>query len=407
MTDLGKEIAVVWEKTFDCQNISGDANFFYDLGGHSLHAAKVISNLRKIPKLKNISILDLYKNPTIHELEQKFNGPNLNSHLDENPKQKMKYKVPNWKYYLCGVGQLFGCLLQYAVGTLQLLAVILCYSWVSSEYEIISRESQLAFLALFLSMPIISLFITIALKWILLGRIKPGEYPLWGWFYYRWWLVQRLQKNLFLAKYLVGSPLANIYYRLLGAKIGKNCFLGSMQISVHDLLTIGNNTSIGADCRLNGYIVEDGWLKIGTIGIGNNCYLGSRAVVGLNTRIEDNAILDEMSMLPDNRFIPQDAYYSGSPAVPGIVPADHIVRKKVAADESTPLNNFFFSILHYLGIVFVMGIYYLCLIPSISLISYYYDQSHYLMTMFFAIPLGALLFLGLYYSCIVICKKLF
>lgn len=404
-TDLGKEIAVVWEKTFDCQNISGDANFFYDLGGHSLHAAKVISNLRKIPKLTNISILDLYKNPTIHELEKKFSAPNLN-HLEDNPKEKIKYRVPNWKYYLCGVGQLFGCLLQYAVGTLQLLAVILCYSWVSSEYEIISRESQLAFLALFLSMPIISLLITIALKWILLGRIKPGEYPLWGWFYYRWWLVQRLQKNLFLAKYLVGSPLANIYYRLLGAKIGKNCFLGSMQISVHDLLTIGNNTSIGADCRLNGYIVEDGWLKIGSIGIGNNCYLGSRAVVGLNTRIEDNAVLDEMSMLPDNSFIPQDAYYSGSPAVSGILPADHITRKQVAADESTPLKNLFFSILHYLGIVFVMGIYYLCLIPCISLISYYYDQSHYLMTMFFAIPLGALLFLGLYYSCIVFCKKI-
>lgn len=53
-----------------------------------------------------------------------------------------------------------------------------------------------------------------------------------------------------------------------------------------------------------------------------------------------------------------------------------------------------------------MAVYYLCLIPAISLISYYYDQSHYFITMFFAIPLGALLFLGLYYSCIVVCKKI-
>ncbi|WP_454782738.1 Pls/PosA family non-ribosomal peptide synthetase [Legionella sp. WA2022007384] len=404
-SDLAKEIASVWEKVFDCKNISVSADFFYELGGHSLHAAKVISNLRKIPALKNISILDLYKNPTIQQLEQKFNDPLINPQIDEQAPKK-KYKVPQWKYYLCGVGQFFGCLLQYAVGTLQLLAVILCYSWVSSEYSIISRELQLAFLALFLSMPIISLFITIGLKWILLGRIKPGEYPLWGWFYYRWWLVQRLQKNLFLAKFLVGSPLAGIYYRLLGAKIGKNCYLGSMQISAHDLLTIGDNTSIGADSRLNGYIIEDGWLKIGSINIGNNCYIGSRAVVGLNTQLEDHAILDEMSMLPDQGLIPQGSYFSGSPAMPGIIPADHITRKKVAVEESTMLENTLFGILHYLGVVFVMVVYYLCLIPSISLISYYYDQSRYLTTMFFAIPLGATLFLGLYYLCIVLCKKI-
>ncbi len=405
-SELAKEIALVWEKAFDCKSISVNADFFYDLGGHSLHAAKVISNLRKIPALRNISILDLYKNPTINQLEQKFSDPNINLQDDARQTAKKKYRVPQWKYYLCGIGQFFGCLLQYAVGTLQLLAVVLCYSWVSSEYSIISRESQLAFLALFLSMPIISLFITISLKWILLGRVKPGEYPLWGWFYYRWWLVQRLQKNLFLAKFLVGSPLAAIYYRLLGAKIGKNCYLGSMQISAHDLLTVGDNTSIGADSRLNGYIIEDGWLKIGPISIGNKCYIGSRAVVGLNTQIEDHAVLDEMSMLPDHGLIPQGAYFAGSPAIPGAIPDDHITRKKVAVEASTMLENTLFGILHYLGVVFVMGVYYLCLIPSISLISYYYDQGHYFTMMFFAIPLGASLFLGLYYLCIVICKKI-
>ncbi|MCW8408689.1 amino acid adenylation domain-containing protein [Legionella sp. PATHC035] len=405
-TELAREIALVWEKVFDCNNISVNADFFYDLGGHSLHAAKVISNLRKIPVLKNISILDLYKNPTISQLEEKFSALNANSQVSEVPAAKKKYRAPQWKYYLCGVGQFFGCLLQYAVGTLQLLAVILCYSWVSSEYSIISRESQLAFLALFLSMPIISLFITICLKWILLGRVKAGEYPLWGWFYFRWWLVQRLLKNLFLAKFLVGSPLAAIYYRLLGAKIGKNCYLGSMQVSAHDLLTVGDNTSIGSDCRLNGYIVEDGWLKIGSINIGNNCYVGSRAVVGLNTQIEDNGVLDDMSMLHDQGLIPQGAYFAGSPALSGTAPADHVTRKKIAVEESTMLENTLFGILHYLGVVFVMVVYYLCLIPSISLISYYYDQSHYFTTMFFAIPLGAILFLGLYYLCIVICKKI-
>ncbi|CAM4468321.1 MAG: D-alanine--D-alanyl carrier protein ligase [Legionella sp.] len=403
-SELAKQIAHVWEKVLDYPKISVDADFFYDLGGHSLLAAKAISSLRRIPALRNISILDLYKNPTISQLEQKFNDANQAPQA-EVPR-KPKYRAPQWKYYLCGLGQFFGCLLQYAVGTFQLLAVVLCYSWVTSEYSIISRESQLTFLALFLSLPIISLMITVGMKWILLGRVKPGEYPLWGWFYYRWWFVQKLQKNLFLAKYLVGSPLVNIYYRLLGAKIGKNCHIGSMQIAAHDLLVIGDNTSINTDSRLYGYIVEDGWLKIGSISIGDNCYIGARAVIGLNSVVEDNAVLDDMSMLPEQSYMPQGTYFSGSPASPGVLPEDHITRKKVDVEESTMLENTMFGILHYLGIVFVMVMFYLCLVPALSFISYYFDQGSYFTTIFFAVPLGSVVFLSLYYLCVIVCKKI-
>lgn len=403
VTEIEKEIAFVWEQALDRSLISVEADFFYDLGGHSLHAAKVISNLRKIPALKNISILDLYKNPTIGELAKKFKT----SHISDNENEiREKYRAPHWKYLLCGIGQLFGCVFQYAVGAWQLIAIILCYSWISSAYSLVSREAQIAFLALFLSMPIISLTITIAMKWLLLGRVKPGIYPLWGWFYFRWWLIQRLLKNVYLGKFLVGSPLINMYYRLLGAKIGKNCHISSMQVLTHDLLTIGDNTSIGSDCRLNGYIVEDGWLKIGSIDIGDECFVGARSVVGLNSRIEDNGILDDMSMLPDNSLIPQGVYCVGSPALPCSIPADHVTRKKTKNEESTMLENTVFSMLHYLGIIFVMIMYYLCIIPGISLVTYFYDQGQYLVTMLFAIPLGSILFLSLHYACIIICKKI-
>ncbi len=403
---LGKEIARVWEEALNCSTVSMDDDFFYDLGGHSLYAANVISNLRKIAALKNISILDLYKNPTIRQLEQKFSDARIYSNSNKEQIVEEKYRAPAWKYYLCGLGQILGCLLQYGLGTLHLLAVILCYSWVSSKYSILSKESELIFFALFLAMPFISLFITIGLKWLLLGQVKPGKYPLWGWFYFRWWLVRRLQHNLFLPKFLVGSSLINIYYRLLGAKIGKNCYIGSMYVATPDLFSVGKNTSIGTDSKLNGYIVEDGWLKIGTITIGDHCYIGPRSVIGINTTIENDAVLDEMSMLPAQSVIPKKAYFSGSPAVTGTLPVDHITRRKENIAAPTKVKNVLFGILHYLGIVFAVMMYYLCLIPSISLISYYYDQGNYFTTMFFAIPLGSILFLSSYYLCTLICKKI-
>ena len=400
-SELGQTIAQLWREIFNREHISVDAHFFYDLGGHSLLAAKMVSELRKVAQCQQMSVLDLYKYPTIAQLEQQFQSKNTASREPEE-----RYHAPQWQYMLCGMGQFFGCLFQYAVGTFQLLAVILCYSWITANYSIISREAQFAFLLLFLTTPVLSLLFTVGMKWLLLGRVKPGKYPLWGWFYYRWWLVQRLQKNLFLAKFLVGSPLATLYQRLLGAKIGKNAYIGTMQIATPDLLTIGDNSSIGMDSRLYGYIVENGWLKIGTINIGNNCYLGARTVMGINTAMADHCVLDDMSMLAADTSIAAQSYYSGSPAVQGNLPTDHVTRHPVDCEKPTRVDNAIFGFLHYLGVVFITLMFYLCLLPGLSLVTHYYDQSSYLKTMFIAIPLGAILFLALHYLGIILSKKL-
>ncbi|MCL9685226.1 Pls/PosA family non-ribosomal peptide synthetase [Legionella maioricensis] len=406
VTELEQEITLVWEKVLGFGPISTDADFFYDLGGHSLLAAKVISNLRQIPKLKNISILDLYKNPAIAQIAEKFSNSNADAQQEKEDSVKEKYRAPQWKYTLCGIAQLFGVLLQYALGTWQLIAVFLLYTLNASESSFISRESQLSFLAMFLFLPIIAMFIPIGLKWILLGRVKPGQYPLWGWFYFRWWLVHQLLRGLFLNKYLAGTPLIALYYRLLGAKIGKNSHIGTMMVFTHDLLTVGDNCSVGTEAKLHGYKVEDGWLKIGSINLGDNSYIGSRTVIGLNTQIENNAILEDMSMLPDNNLIPQGSYFAGSPAVNCNLPADHVTRQKIKIEESSLLENTTFGILHYLGMVFLMVMVSLCYLPGISLINYFYDNTSYLITIFFAAPVAAILCLLLHYLGVFVCKKL-
>ena len=31
----------------------------------------------------------------------------------------------------------------------------------------------------------------IGVKWLVIGRYKPGRYPLWGSYYLRWWIVEQ------------------------------------------------------------------------------------------------------------------------------------------------------------------------------------------------------------------------
>ncbi|MFI4962218.1 MAG: amino acid adenylation domain-containing protein, partial [Legionellales bacterium] len=256
-TALEHQLAGIWEASLNQEAISVEADFFYDLGGHSLLAAKVISSLRKIPDFESISILDLYQNPSIRKLATKIEQSASRFKAQESRNDTPKKSVSAWNYYWCGIGQFFGCLLQYGVGAWQFLLVVLCYAWLGEHESFFSLESLALYITLFLAMPIITLAFTIAAKWLLIGRVKPGEYPLWGWFYFRWWLVQGLQNNVSQIKYITGTPIINLYYRLLGAKIGSNCYIATTNLAVPDVLTLGAGSTISNEASVLGYIVED------------------------------------------------------------------------------------------------------------------------------------------------------
>jgi non-ribosomal peptide synthetase-like protein len=205
---------------------------------------------------------------------------------------------------------------------------------------------------------------------------------------------------------LLGTPLINLYYRLLGAKIGKRCFIATPFLSMADMITLGDDCSIGQDARLLGYIVEDGWLKIGTISLGDNCFVGARSVININTAMEDNAVLDDMSMLP-NGIIPNGQFFSGSPARKTAVPADHITAQQIDENKTTLLETINSGFLHYFAMVFVTLVYYSSFLPSLMIIKYFYDQGNYLVTTLLATPIAAVVFFVVHFSAIYLVKQIF
>lgn len=39
---------------------------------------------------------------------------------------------------------------------------------------------------------LVAILMCILLKWIVIGRQRPGTYSLWGWYYVRWWTVRAI-----------------------------------------------------------------------------------------------------------------------------------------------------------------------------------------------------------------------
>jgi non-ribosomal peptide synthetase-like protein len=292
--------------------LSPTADFFSDFGGHSLLAALAVSQLRREPGFTGISLSDLYAHPTAEGLAS------LREETAAKAAATPFHETSRASYWACAAGQAAAVVFFAALHTWQWLGSFLAYGYlVVSEHSIL--EALLAAFVIELTSTPVLLGVSVALKWLLLGRIKPGVYPLWGWYYFRFWLVRGAAHSAPVHN-LAGTPWLSMYYRLMGARIGRNVYFGpsssrrSSGLNAFDLISVGDGTSIGMDSSLDGSWVEGGNLHIAPIAIGRNCFIGNRCSIGANIIMEDGSGLDDLSMLPDGCHVPAGELWKGSPA---------------------------------------------------------------------------------------------
>jgi len=72
VTAIEIELHRAWSEIFAPLPVSVTADFFNDLGGHSLRAAHAVSRARQLPGLAEVAINDLYAAPTIRSLAERI-----------------------------------------------------------------------------------------------------------------------------------------------------------------------------------------------------------------------------------------------------------------------------------------------------------------------------------------------
>jgi non-ribosomal peptide synthetase-like protein len=295
-------------------DISPTADFFSELGGHSLLAALAVSRLRREPGFSGLSLSDLYAHPTTEELAR------LRTKPAAEEAAVPFHETSSTSYWACVAGQAFAVVFLAALHTWQWLGSILAYGYLVVADRPVSEALLAAFVVELTSTPVL-LAVSIALKWLLLGRIRPGVHPLWGWYYFRFWLV-RGTVHAAPVHNLAGTPWLCVYYRLMGARIGRDVYFGasgsrgSTGLSTFDVVSVGDRTSVGTGTALDGSWVEGGCLHIGPVSIGRNCFIGNRCAIGANASMRDGAGLSDLSMLPEGACVPEGELWTGSPAEP-------------------------------------------------------------------------------------------
>ncbi|RPE46129.1 non-ribosomal peptide synthetase-like protein [Streptomyces sp. Ag109_O5-1] len=310
--DTERELAQTLADLLGAERVPADSHFFTDLGANSLVMAQFCARIRKRPDLPSPSMRDIYRHPTIHSLATAL-GEVVPVPADpvDAPAPTPPPPGNRWSHLLCG--------------TLQLL-VFLGYSLVSGfatamGYEWIATGKGLADVylrsLLFGGIAFVALCaFPVAAKWVLVGRWRPGEFPVWSLRYLRFWLVKvLLHANPMVL--LIGTPLYVLYLRALGARVGKGVTILSHSVPVcTDLLTIGAGTVIRKDSFFLGYRACAGHIQTGRITLGADVYIGEKTVLDIDTAMGDRAQLGHSSALHRGQSVPDGAHWHGSPAEP-------------------------------------------------------------------------------------------
>ena len=305
---VGDRVIMTLRKFFPNRVITPESDFFTDLGGHSLLAAAFVSKLRKEANLPHVSLKDIYLNRPLSGLIKAWDVQTE----AKSEKKKPFNAVPQARFYWCWFFQTLSLFLFYGIFAVQIFFPYLGYYYTVSEYKNIPYAIATA-LCMFCLIPPMLAILTMIIKWLVIGKMKEGDYPLWGSYYFRWWFVKTFQRVV-PAQFLNGTPLYNIYLRRLGVKVAGDAQLSALTIGAEDLVNIGSDVSISSQAILNNAWVENGLLKLRRIHLGDHAYIGSSAVVGGNTSIEDWGELQDLSHLEQGKTIKRGEIWQGSPA---------------------------------------------------------------------------------------------
>lgn len=306
---LSSRVLALLHKTFPGKKIDLSQDFFNDLGGHSLLAAGFISRLRREGGVPYASLKDIYIHRPLKELVTTWEQTKQTTH--ETGRSPF-HSISRSRYYACWMAQTLSLLLIYGLFTVEVFTPYVGYYYVSEETGS-TLKGILAAIVFYCLIPPVFTIITVACKWLIIGKMKEGDYPLWGTYYFRWWLVKTMQR-LVPAQFISGSPLFPHYLKLFGAKVSSDAQLSNITIGAEDLVTIETDASLSSQVIIDNAFVENGLLKLRSVYIGPHSYIGSSAVIAGDTRIENYGELQDLSYLPPGCKISEGEVWNGSPA---------------------------------------------------------------------------------------------
>ncbi|WP_280701547.1 Pls/PosA family non-ribosomal peptide synthetase [Kitasatospora sp. GP82] len=161
-----------------------------------------------------------------------------------------------------------------------------------------------------------ALLATTLAKWLLVGRFRAGEHPLWSDFVWRNELYDTFVEELampWLGQAIIGTPFLNIWLRSLGAKIGRGVWCESHWLPETDLITIEDGASINRGTVVQTHLFHDRVMRLETVHIGAGATMGPHSIALPGSSVGDGASVGAASLVMSGERMPAGTRWLGNP----------------------------------------------------------------------------------------------
>lgn len=165
---------------------------------------------------------------------------------------------------------------------------------------------------------LVCLLLTVALKWVSQGRVRPGTHPFWSPFVWKsefMWAVVSVLALPWLETALPGTPYVVTYHRLMGAHFGKGVWCECLFISEHDNVDVGDGVSLGPISDLQTHMFAGHNLVTGRVSVGDGATIGGFTHVLLGSVLGDGVTVAMNSAVPRGEVLPPGTSWWGHPAI--------------------------------------------------------------------------------------------
>lgn len=151
------------------------------------------------------------------------------------------------------------------------------------------------------------------LRFVLRLDPREGEYPLASIGMLRWYMSNALQFIVWsvFGDFLLMTPFAALFYRLMGAKLGLNVQINSKYCADLSLLEIGDNAVIGGHATVIAHSFEPRGLILKKVRIGRQAVVGLNAIVLPGVDVGERAVIGAGVFVPKNTKIEAGTTYLG------------------------------------------------------------------------------------------------
>jgi non-ribosomal peptide synthetase-like protein len=307
-TTAERVLAGLLARTLGVERVSAGAHFFDDMGANSLLLARFAAAVRKDGRYPAPSMQQIYQNPTVAALAAALDvaGPPPSGETIAAAPEVTRTSTT--RYLLCGAAQLLVYLAYTGLASTIGLAAL---AWVLDAPDVVGswRRSLVVAIVAFLALSVLP----VLAKWLLIGRWRAREFPVWGATYLRMWLVRTLLRTSPLNAF-VGTPIHNVHLRMLGARIGAGAVILGGAPVVTDLITVGPGAIVRKNAQFTGYRAEAGRIRTGAVTIGAHAVIAEQTVLDIDTAVGDGAQLGHASSLHPGQRVPDGEIWYGSPA---------------------------------------------------------------------------------------------